>query len=253
MLVQRTSSALWPSDMADAVAPADRRAQAVSTWLARLRRWQRLLAAPSPDGPERGAPARPLRGALVAPTSPAPGLGPDAAVEAWTGPTPPPMISSLPRAPSRSSRPPGSSTRSCESPASGSSTTPESPASSSSICRWMFARATARRCRTPSAALRDTLTGTAAATAFEERLLAVRLLRRPRAAVSSHRLHASRGVTSSTWPRISRDLTEADLPLGVGDVRYSVAVAECKHWGVRADEVMATLPEARPMTRPTTS
>ena len=89
-------------------------------------------------------------------------------------------------------------------------------------------------------ALRVSLGTTAAGQPFEDRLFDAGYL-------DVHRhLYEKPGYTvresnffhvTERFPRI----VERDLPPGVGDVRYSVAVAECKHFAVDLDTVLAAL------------
>ena len=41
-------------------------------------------------------------------------------------------------------------------------------------------------------------------------------------------------------------LTERDLPLGVGDLTYSISVVECKNFAVPVEEVVAHIRRGRP-------
>jgi hypothetical protein len=88
--------------------------------------------------------------------------------------------------------------------------------------------------------LRKALGTTPAAQTFEDRLLDAGYLD------IHERLYENPGYTiresnffevTERFPRI----TERDLRPGVGDVRYSVAVAECKHFTVALDEVLDAL------------
>ena len=90
--------------------------------------------------------------------------------------------------------------------------------------------------------LRGRFQGTGADSAFEEGLLAAGYF-------DGHRtLYEGTGYTKREenffrveegFPRI----VERDVPTGVGDVRYSVAVSECRHHAVPASEVMGTIAE----------
>jgi hypothetical protein len=88
--------------------------------------------------------------------------------------------------------------------------------------------------------LREWLHSKVSASSFEERLFEAGFL-------DAHRdLYENPGYTvrESNFFHVAEDfprIVESDLPPGVGDVHYSVAVAECKHFLVEAESVMAEL------------
>lgn len=85
--------------------------------------------------------------------------------------------------------------------------------------------------------IREAVRGTAAATVFEDRLFEAGYL-------DAHRhLYENPGYTvrESNFFRVVQGfprIVETDLAPGIGDVHYSVTVAECKHFRVDADTVM---------------
>lgn len=88
--------------------------------------------------------------------------------------------------------------------------------------------------------LRESLRSTAAAPAFEDRLFEAGFL-------DTHRhLYGNPGYTvrESNFFRVAEGfprIVEGDFLPGVGDVHYSVTVAECKHFLVETEAVMADL------------
>jgi hypothetical protein len=88
--------------------------------------------------------------------------------------------------------------------------------------------------------LRDSLRSTAVGPVFDERLLEAGFL-------NAHRHHYENPgytVRESNFFRVTEGfpcIVEKDLRSGVGDVHYSVAVAECKHFLVEAETAMGEL------------
>lgn len=232
-------------DIAGAVAPSGNDGAAVSAWVARLRRWQRLLASLSPEGlsgeRQRGLYAELflLQHHLL------PFLGPGSSVPAWTGPD------------------------------AASHDFEFSPAalevkSTAGKQHQVLRMASERQLDDTGvealflfhlsldvrqgegetlveavAAVRSQLAGTPVATTFDERLLATGYA----GAHERRYRHTAYTVREQNFFHVGEEfprLTEADLPPGVGDVRYSVAVSECKHWIVGVEEVLATLSGGRP-------
>lgn len=229
-------------DVTSAAAAAATHASALDAWIARLRRWQRLLDRVPGEGltPEaqRGLFAElwTLREVVTS------AVGILAAVEGWTGPEPALHDFQLTGAALEVKSTAGAQHQvlrigserqldetgadalylthlSIDARQGGGETLPEAVEA---------ARAAAR--------------GGSAEGSLEERLRDAGYLD----------VHAARYTTGYTLRRVSAyrvedgfpRIIERDLLDGVGDVRYSVAVAECRHWERPLDEVVTRLREA---------
>jgi hypothetical protein len=232
------------TDIADSVAAEPDEPAAVAALVGRLRRWQRFLEESGPEGlgPEaqRGLYAELwlLRHHLIG------AIGPRAAVQGWTGP-------------SRASH--DFQLGGCALEVKGTA------AKQHQVLRIMSERQLdetgvdalflfhlsldAHRDAGESLPalvddLREFLRGTPAAPVFEDRLFEAGFL-------DTHRhLYENPGYTvrESNFFRVAEGfprIVEGDLLPGVGDVHYSVTVAECKHFLVNAETVIAELGGSR--------
>jgi Putative PD-(D/E)XK family member, (DUF4420) len=218
-------------DIADAVAPQPDEAAAVAAMIGRLRRWQRFLEESGPGGlePERQrglyAELWLLRHHLLD------ALGPVPAVAGWTGPSHASHDFQL-----------GGGAVEVKATAAKqpqvlriSSERQLDTTGVVALFLFHLSLDAHRDAGTPLPVavdeLRTLLTATAAEAAFEDKLFEAGYL-------DAHRqLYENPGYTvreanffrvSEKFPRI----VEADLIPGVGDVHYSVEVAECKHFAV---------------------
>jgi hypothetical protein len=215
-------------DIAAAAAAADSHGGAVDAWVARLSRWQRLLERLPPEGlgPEaqRGLYAElwTLREIVAKP------LGFAAAVDAWTGPEP--ALHDFQHALAAIEV---KSTAGPQHQVLRISSERQLDETGASVLYLLQLSIDARQGGGESlpaiaAELRATARGTAAEGPFEDRLAQAGYLD----------VHARRYTTGYTLRRVSAyrveqgfpRIVERDLPDGVGDVRYSVAVTECREW-----------------------
>jgi hypothetical protein len=243
LLVDRSSRDIFTvlaADMARAVIGAKDSREAVGAWVARLRRWQRLLAHLSPTGlsPERQralyAELWLLREHLVD------ALGPEAAVHAWTGPDAASHDFEL---------------------AAGAVEVKSTAGKQHQVLRisserqlddtgvpvlYLFhlsldvRQGDGQTLPEAVAATREALAESGAASVFEDRLLTVGYT----AAHEPHYQGTNYTVREFNYFHVDEEfprITEADLVPGVGDVRYSVTVAECKHFLAGQEEVLSTL------------
>jgi len=227
-------------DVAGAVAPSEDDRAAVSAWVARLRRWQRLLATLSPDGlsaeRQRGLYAELwlLRHRFVAQ------LGAEATVNAWTGPDAASHDFEFSRGAVEVKSTAGKRHQVLRMASERQLDDTGVDALFLFHLSLDVRQGEGETLVQAVGAARSQLEGTPAAATLEERLLAAGYSGahepRYRRTAYTPREQSFFHVTDD-FPR----LTEADLPPGVGDVRYSVAVSEAAHWTVPAETVMATL------------
>jgi len=227
-------------DVAGAVAPAADDRAAVSMWIARLRRWQRLLASLSPEGlsgeRQRGLYAElwVLRHHLIE------AVGPEASVRAWTGPDAASHDFELAHGALEAKATAGKQHQVLR-------IASERQLDDTGVAAlFLFhlsldvRQGEGETLVQAVGAVRAGLSGTAAAAAYEERLLAAGYS-------DAHEARYRRvayTVRESNFFHVREDfprITEADLPPGVGDIRYSVSVSEAKHWLTEPATVMATL------------
>jgi hypothetical protein len=224
-------------DLADAVSPAASDEEAVLAWVTRLRRWQGLLAALTPDGlsgeRQRGLYAELwlLRKHLLS------ALGEEMAIRGWTGPSASSHDFELDHGAVEVKSTAGKQHQILR-------IASERQLDDTGVSELFLyhlsldvRQGEGETLVDAVAAVRAELAGTAMATAFEERLLMSGYVAahesRYRTTVYTEREDNFFRVGAG-FPR----LIESDLPPGVGDVHYSVAVAECKHWTVGAGDVM---------------
>jgi hypothetical protein len=232
------------SDIAQSVVAESDDASAVATLVGRLRRWQRFLEESGPEGltseRQRGLYAELwlLRQHLLE------AVGPAAAVQGWTGPTRESHDFQF-----------GASALEVKSSA-GKQHQVLRVASERQLddtgvqALFLFHLSLDAHQHAGEslpalvADLRESLRMTATAAAFEDRLFQVGYLD-----VHEH-LYENPGYTvresnffqvTDGFPRI----IEADLPPGVGDVHYSVAVAQCKHFLIDSETVITALRSSR--------
>ncbi|HKP90078.1 MAG TPA: PD-(D/E)XK motif protein [Thermoleophilaceae bacterium] len=227
-------------DVAGAVAPAPDDRAAVAAWIARLRRWQRLLEHLSPDGlsgeRQRGLYAELwlLRHHLVRL------LGPEATVLAWTGPDAASHDFELPSAAIEVKATAGKQHQVLR-------IASERQLDDTGVAALFLFHLSldvrhgeGETLIQAVSASRELMADTSAAATFEDRLLAAGYSS-PHEPRYRHTAYTVREFNffqvGEGFPRI----TEANLLPGVGDVRYSVAVAECKHWRVGPELVMASV------------
>jgi hypothetical protein len=228
------------TDIADSVAAETDEPAAVAALVERLRRWQRFLEESGPEGltPERQrglyAELWLLRHHLLG------ALGPVAAVHGWTGPT-------------RASH--DFQLGTCGLEVKGTAKKQHQVLRIASERQlddtgvdalFLFHlsldahREAGESLPTMIEHLRGLLRATPTSPAFEERLFEAGYL-------DAHRnLYANPGYTvrESNFFRVTKGfprIIEGDLLPGVGDVQYSVAVAECKHFVVDQETVVAEL------------
>lgn len=231
-------------DMAGAVAPAGTDEEAVAAWMARLRRWQHMLAALSPDGlsgeRQRGLYAelwflrRHLLGAIDS----------QAAILGWTGPSAASHDFELERAAIEVKSTAGKQHQVLR-------IASERQLDDTGVAALYLyhlsldvRQGEGETLIDAVAAVREALAGTTAVPAFEERLLlsGYASAHEPRYRNTAYTEREENFFrVEGEFPRI----VESDLSAGVGDVRYSVAVSECKHWSVDAEEAIESLTEAR--------
>lgn len=228
------------SDMAGAVAPVMADEEAVAAWVARLRRWQRMLAALSPDGlsgeRQRGLYAElwMLRSHLL------PAMDPEVAIVGWTGPSAASHDFELERGAVEVKSTAGKQHQVLRIASERQLDDTGVPALYLYHLSLDVRQGEGETLVEAVAALRAKLASTAAAPLLEERLL----LSGYAAAHEAHYRETAYTKREDNFFHVGAGfprLVESDLPAGVGDVRYSVAVAECKHWSVAAREVIGTL------------
>lgn len=223
------------SDIAAAVAPSANDRDAVAHWVARLQRWQRLLSSLGAEGlsseRQRGLYAELwlLRKHLLE------WLGAARAVTGWTGPRGASHDFELDRAAVEVKSTAGKQHQvlriASERQLDGTGTEQLLLFHLSIDVRQGEGESLVDAVNDA----RDTLATTAAASVFEERLLlagyaAAHEPRYRRTAYAIREQNFFQVVQG--FPR----LTETDLPIGVGDLRYSVAVSECRRFGVPLDD-----------------
>jgi hypothetical protein len=227
------------ADVASAAAAAPSHPEAVDAWIARLRRWQRLLQRLPPEGlsPEsqRGLYCELWTLQQIV----APEIGDEAAVEAWTGPEPALHDFQHPRAALEVK-----STAGAQHQVLRISSERQLDDTGTDALYLIHVSIDVRLGAGETlpkivASARQAVAGTPAEARLEERLhdagyLDVHAQRYP-SSYTQRRVAAYRVVDG--FPRI----VEADLADGVGDVRYSVAVTECIDWERPLVEVRDTL------------
>lgn len=216
------------ADVAAAAAAAPSHASAIDAWIARLGRWQRLLARLPVEG--LGSDAQcglyaelwTLREVVAGP------LGLPTAIEAWTGPEPALHDFQHARAAIEVK-----STAGAQHQVLRISSERQLDDTGTDALYLVHVSIDARQGGTETLpqiveTIRDAARGTAAEAPFEDRLALAGYLD----------VHARRYVTGYTLRRVGAyrvqegfpRIVEADLLDGVGDVRYSVAVTECHDW-----------------------
>jgi hypothetical protein len=227
-------------DVASAVAPARDDAAAVRLWTTRLARWQRLLDRASGDGlsPERQrglyAELWVLRQHLIE------ALGSDVAVQGWTGPLHASHDFEFARGAVEVKATAGKQHQVLR-------IASERQLDDVGVDRLFLCHLSLDVRQGPGETLveavartREQLADDPHAPLFEDRLFEAGYLdaharRYEQTAYALREQNFFR--VESGFPRI----VESDLVSGVGDVSYSVAVAECKHWSVADDLVMTEL------------
>lgn len=227
-------------DLAGAVAPTGDDRAAVSAWTGRLRRWQRLLAQLSTEGlsgeRQRGLYAELwlLRHHLLE------SVGSEESVRGWTGPEAASHDFELAHAAVEVKSTAGKQHQVLRM-ASERQLDDTGVAALYLFHLSLDARQGEGETLVEAVtAVRGELAATPVATLFEERLLATgyAAAHEPRYRRTAYTVRERNFFhIQEEFPRI----TEADLPPGVGDVRYSVAVAEAKHWVVGVETVLESL------------
>jgi hypothetical protein len=230
-------------DLAAAVSPVATDKEAVATWVGRLRRWQGLLAALTHDGlsgeRQRGLYAElwMLRRHLFG------SLGADSAIRGWTGPSASSHDFELDYGAVEVKSTAGKQHQRLRIASERQLDDTGVPQLFLYHLSLDVRQGEGETLIDAVNAVRAELAGTLVAVEFEERLLMSGYTAahepRYRGTVYTEREENFFRVEAG-FPR----LIESDLPSGIGDVRYSVAVAECKHWGVSAGEAMNGLAEA---------
>lgn len=229
-------------DVSSAAAGAATHAGAVDAWVARLRRWQRLLDRIPRDGlsveVQRGLYAElwVLRDIV------APAVGTLSAVEGWTGPEPALHDFQLPGAAIEVKSTAGAQHQVLR--ISSERQLDETGADSLYLAHLSVDARQGGGETLPEMvdSVRGLARGGSAEAALEERLGEAGYLD----------VHAPRYTAGYTLRRVSAyrveegfpRIIERDLVDGVGDVRYSVAVTECRDWEREVDEVVLRLREA---------
>jgi hypothetical protein len=228
-------------DVTTAAAAAGTHAGAIDAWIARLRRWQRLLDRVPSEG--LGAEAQLglyaelwTQRELVAPA-----VGVLAAVQGWTGPEPALHDFQL-----RGAALEVKGTAGAQHQVLRISSERQLDETGAAALYLIHLSVDARQGggeTLPEAveAVRTAARGGSAEGPLEERLGEAGYLD----------AHAPRYTTGYTLRRVGAyrveegfpRIIERDLPDGVGDVRYSVAVTECRDWERELDEVVARLTE----------
>jgi hypothetical protein len=226
-------------DVASVAALAPTHAAAVDAWMVRLRRWQRLLARLPAEGlgPEeqRGLYCElwALRDVV------APAVGFQSGVEGWTGPEPASHDYQLPGAAIEVKSTAGAQHQMLR--ISSERQLDETGADSLYLLHLSIDARLGGGQTLPEivAAVRSAARGSTVEGLLEDRLLEAGYLD----------VHASRYTTGYTMRRAAvyrveegfPRIVERDLADGVGDVRYSVAVTECRDWERPFDEVSERL------------
>ncbi|MGI8729269.1 MAG: PD-(D/E)XK motif protein [Solirubrobacteraceae bacterium] len=227
------------ADVAAAAALASTHAGALDAWIARLGRWQRLLARLPADGlsaeAQRGLYAElwTLREVVAGP------LGLSAAIEAWTGPEP--ALHDFQHALAAIEV---KSTAGAQHQVLRISSERQLDDTGTGALYLVHVSIDARQGGTETLSeivetIREGTRGTAAEAPFEERL----------GEAGYFDVHARRYTTGYTLRRVGAyrvqegfpRIVERDLLDGVGDVRYSVAVTECRDWERPMEELTARL------------